>query len=102
MVPVELVKMLRKKADHAARISRDISHSIEWISPEMALHTSRYLEAQAEEMRNILMGLATADCETPLRDSASKLVSKYSDMALLASRETCLQRGCSPAPSTEV
>lgn len=101
MVPVELVKMLRKKAEHAARISRDISHSIEGISPEMALHTSRYLEAQAEEMRNILMGLATADCETPLRDSASKLVSKYSDMALLASKETYMRRGCEPGRCTD-
>ncbi|GAB4361888.1 MAG: hypothetical protein Kow0026_25280 [Oricola sp.] len=88
MVPVDLVKMLRKKTDHATRMSYDISRSIDMIPPALALHTSRYLEAQAEEMRNILVGLVVADCELSLRDSASKLVSRYSDMALRASAGT--------------
>lgn len=99
MVPVDLVKMLRKKADHATRISSDISHSLEGISPELALHTSRYFEAQAEEMRNILMGLAVTDCELPLRDSASKLVSRFTDMAVQTSTQTSLRRRSEPRVS---
>jgi hypothetical protein len=98
MVPVELVKTMRKKADHATRISLDISECIAWISPEIAAHTSRYLEAQAEEMRNILIGLAIAECETPLRDSAMRLVSKYSDLAMQTTREVDVRRGLAASP----
>lgn len=101
MVPVGLVKMLRRKTDHATRISHDVSHSLKWISPELALHTSRYLEAQAEEMRNILVSLAAAECELPLRDSASRLVSQYSAMAVQTSAETHLRCGITPSANME-
>lgn len=82
MVPIDLVRMLRKKADHATRISDDVFSSLKGIPPEYALHTSRYLEAQAREMQNILTGLAATDCELPVTKSASRLVTSCSDMAL--------------------
>lgn len=91
MAPIEIAKTMRKKADHAAKISRDIPICIASISPDMAAHTSRYLTAQAEEMGNILMSLAIAEYETSVQDSASRLVSRYAALAQQTTREADLR-----------
>lgn len=98
MMPVKLARMLRKQTFHAAKVSREIPDCIAWIPPEIAVHTSRYLEAQAQEMQNILMSLVVTECDTLVRDSATGLVSGHTDLATLTSREAAVY-GSGAAPS---
>jgi len=82
----ELIRTLRRKSSHAARLTRELRELSDAAPPEQFRWLSRFVETQSDEMQKILIGYTLCEDDRILSDAAYSLVRQYSTLSGAMSR----------------
>ena len=75
LCPLEALSILRRRVDHAAKLSDEMSGGGSQLPPEIVAHACRYMDAQSIQMRNILTGLVLTENDLGIEGSTAELLS---------------------------